>query len=83
MKILHLCLDYANDWDLFSILRWIDVGQTKFPLLFECAMKYFCIPGSSVPSERVFSASGEILRKRRNRLSGKNANMMIVLNGNI
>merc|ERR1719273_2314845 len=59
------------DEEIDPIVWWIDVGKEQFPLLFETAMKYLCIPATSCPSERVFSAAGEILRKRRNQLGRK------------
>ena len=33
-----------------------------FPLLYEVAAKLFIIPATSVPSERVFSVSGFVLK---------------------
>uniref|UniRef100_A0A2S2P8M9 Zinc finger BED domain-containing protein 1 n=1 Tax=Schizaphis graminum TaxID=13262 RepID=A0A2S2P8M9_SCHGA len=40
--------------------------------LTELALKYACIPATSVPSERIFSKAGQIVSQRRNRLSPKN-----------
>ena len=34
-------------------------------MLFEAAIKFLIIPATSIPSERVFSVSGEVLRKDR------------------
>lgn len=62
---------------------WIDHGQSKYPLLYETALKFLSVPATSVPSERVFSGNGEMLRKKRNRLSGPVANMIIILNKNL
>lgn len=36
--------------------------------MFQIALKYLCTPGSSVPVERLFSATGYIITDRRNRL---------------
>ena len=65
------------------IVWWIDEGQTQYPLLFDTAIKFLSIPATSVPSERVFSSAGDLLTKKRNRLSGKVANMMITLHKNL
>ena len=69
--------------------------RRKCPLSFwkskECVMeelsilakKYLSIPATSVPSERVFSKAGQIMNERRNRINGKNLDMLIFLNMNI
>ena len=46
------------------------------------AFNYLGIPGSSIPSERLFSKSGIILNKRRTLLSDKNLEMLLFLAGN-
>jgi hypothetical protein len=43
-------------------------NQGKWPTLFKLAMDLLAIQGTSVPCERVFSASKETARARRNRL---------------
>ena len=47
------------------------------PILAEVARALLCVPGSSVPSERVFSKSGQLLNKRRASLKSKNVDMLI------
>jgi hypothetical protein len=42
--------------------------------------KYFCIPATSAPSERVFSAAGYISSDRRNKLGNKLIDELIFLN---
>lgn len=51
--------------------------------LSEVAMKYACIPATSVPSERIFSKAGQIVSQRRNRLTPKNVDALIFLNKNL
>jgi hypothetical protein len=41
-----------------------------------------CIPATSVTSERVFSAAGEILSKKRSRLTPDHLDMLIFLFNN-
>ncbi|CAN0016857.1 unnamed protein product, partial [Chrysoparadoxa australica] len=49
------------------------------PLLKEVARKFLCIMVSSAPSERVFSASGNLITNKRNRLSPANVEKMMLL----
>lgn len=62
---------------------WKGLGKDKFPLLFQLAQKYLCIPATSVPSERVFSMAGQIISKKRNRLGDECARKLIILNHNL
>lgn len=63
------------------ICYWAE-QKDNFSLLYEIAIKYLCIPATSVPSERCFSASGEILSDRRSRLTSEHVNMLVFLNQN-
>lgn len=55
-------------------------NKSMFPELYELAQKYLSIPGTSVPSERIFSKAGQLTNVRRNRLLPKNLNQIIFLN---
>jgi hypothetical protein len=46
------------------------------------ARQYLSIPGTSVPSERIFSATGLLVNKLRNRLSSSVVDHVIFLNKN-
>ncbi|XP_024886880.1 zinc finger BED domain-containing protein 4-like [Temnothorax curvispinosus] len=50
-----------------------------YPKVYEIAMKYFVIVGTSVPSERLFSAAGDIISAKRSRITGKRASEIIFL----
>ncbi|KAG5848595.1 hypothetical protein ANANG_G00100150 [Anguilla anguilla] len=50
---------------------WQSEGH-RFPHLQKLTLKYLCVPTTSVPSERIFSKSGELISKRRSRLKPKN-----------
>lgn len=51
--------------------------------LSDVALKYACIPVSSVPSEIIFSKAGKIESQRRNKLSPKNIDVIIFLSKNL
>ena len=51
-----------------------------YSMLQHVAMKYLCIPGTSVPAERLFSKAGELVSARRNRLKPKHVNTYLFLN---
>jgi hypothetical protein len=46
------------------------------------AKRSLCIVATSVPSERVFSKSGQLISARRNRLASKTVQMVMFLNHN-
>ncbi|XP_058485902.1 E3 SUMO-protein ligase ZBED1-like [Solea solea] len=54
-----------------------------YPHLFTLAKQYLCITASSVPCERVFSKAGEVVSKKRNRLSPKTVEKLLFLNKNL
>jgi hypothetical protein len=43
------------------------------------AFDLLAIPATSVPSEQVFSKAGDLITKRRNRLSKKNIRILMLL----
>lgn len=63
-------------------LAWWKSREGSLPILSEVAKSILCVPGSSVPSERVFSKAGQILNKRRASLKSKNVDMLVTLNKN-
>ncbi len=62
---------------------WIGEGKNSYPSLYNVAMKYLCVQGSSVPSEQIFRYAGNITTARKNRLDPKTAEMHIFLYGNL
>ena len=64
-------------------LSWWQQNSFRFPKLQILARKYLCVPGSSVPSERLFSKAGQLVSERRSGLKSKNIDMMLFLNHNI
>jgi len=66
-----------------DVLEWWKAQQRYLPLLAECARKYHCIPASSAPSERLFSASGNLVSQKRSSLNPKNVHMLLYLQENM
>lgn len=64
-----------------QVLEWW-LSQRKFyPTLYKVACVYLAVPATSAASERVFSDAGNIITKKRNRLSPENANNLVFLHG--
>ena len=60
-------------------LEWWMENKRRFPVLYKLALKYLCIPATSVSSERVFSTAGDIVTASRSCLSTENVNMLLFL----
>lgn len=56
--------------------------KNTFPELYKLQLKYLSVPATSVPSERVFSKTGQLTNDRRNRLHPNNLEYIIFLNSN-
>ena len=61
---------------------WWKLHQDDFPSLSKLALKYLCIPATSVPSERIFSLAGLVVNRLRARLSPEHVDMLIFLRKN-
>lgn len=48
-------------------LKWWDERRILFPNLYEIVKRRLCIVATSVPCERLFSKTGQVLTERRNR----------------
>lgn len=64
-------------------LDWWRANERDYQLLSQLAKKYLCIPGTSVPAERLFSKEGELNSLKRNRLKPKHVHMFLFLNKNL
>src|SRR5579871_1158393 len=60
--------------------EWWKNHQLQYPILSKIARDYIGIPSTSVPSEQAFSKSGELISKRRNRLSDNAIEACMCLN---
>lgn len=56
-----------------------DVIRSMHPNLLEIAREKLSIIATSVPSERLFSKTGQILNEKRNRLTGKRLNKLVFM----
>ncbi|XP_074549985.1 E3 SUMO-protein ligase ZBED1-like [Halichoeres trimaculatus] len=63
-------------------LVWWCEKEQSFPKLSHLAHRYLCVPATSVPAERVFSAAGLIVNRLRSRLTPEHVDMLIALNKN-
>ncbi len=64
-------------------LSWWRSHETVFPLLAKLAKHYLCIPGTSVPAERVFSTAGDIVTAQRSTLSAEHVDQLLFLQKNL
>lgn len=64
----------------FNGLEWWDHHGKEYPKLSKFAKKMLAIPASSAASERVFSAAGNLISEKRNRLGPKSVNNILFLN---
>lgn len=60
-------------------MEWWQRNQHRFPIISRLARRWLCIPATSAPSERVFSAAGLAIASDRARLSGEVAAAQIFL----
>ena len=73
----------ASDKAKINVLKWWHENQTQYPHLFTLVKSHLHIPATSVPSERIFSIAGYIVRDRRSRMLSKNVNKAIFLKRNV
>ncbi|CAI5691501.1 unnamed protein product [Oreochromis niloticus] len=62
-----------------DLLEWWKQHETNFPLVVRLAKKYLCIPATSSSSERAFSASGNIITRKRSCLKQNTVDQLVFL----
>ena len=60
-------------------LQWWRENEPRFPYLAAVAKSYLGAPSTSTPSERLFSAAGNIVSKKRACLSKEHVDMLTFL----
>ena len=60
-------------------LKWWKENSIKYPRLSVLERQYLSIPGTSISSEHIFSATGLLVNKLRNRLSSSVVDHVIFL----
>ena len=64
-------------------LSWWKSNGDGYPHLREVAKRYLAAPSTSVPSERLFSAAGELYSDNRTRMAPEKAEMLLFLKYNL
>lgn len=75
-------LPTATIQDSRNPLDWWKTYSKSFPLLSEMARNVFCIPTASASSERVFSASGNIITDKRHNLNSETVKKLTLVKVN-
>nr|CAH7714552.1 unnamed protein product [Callosobruchus chinensis] len=63
-------------------LKWWQARGLLYPQLADLVKKYLCVMATSVPSERIFSKSGQILSEKRSTIKPKRMEKILFLNAN-
>jgi hypothetical protein len=69
----------VEELDSDPLQYWRDHASKAYPLLSKLAKQLLAVPATSCPSERLFSAAGCIVTKRRAALTAKHAEQIISL----
>ena len=65
-----------------DVYQWWRNNQHLFPILSRIARKYLSIPATSVPCERLFSDSGNLITSKRTRLGSDVVNQLLFVKRN-
>ena len=74
---------YRMDEVYADPLEFYRNNRQHLPILTQLAKYFYCIPASSVPTERLFSQAGLTSHYLRNRLDPANLEMLTLIKGNL
>ena len=77
MYILNRYISLDRQKSSTSPIKWWSQNKDEYPNLFNMAIEFLGIPGTSVPSERLFSIAGDVMSAKRNRLKPATARALI------
>lgn len=66
-----------------NLLTWWKARQVVYESLTDIMKRRLCIVAKSVPVERIFSKTGQIISERRNRLKPKKVRQLVFPNANL
>ncbi|XP_041706895.2 E3 SUMO-protein ligase ZBED1-like isoform X1 [Coregonus clupeaformis] len=66
-----------------NAMKWWRSQEKELPVLSTLAKRYLCIPGTSVPAERIFSTAGDIVNAQRSVLRPDHVDELIFLKKNL
>lgn len=75
-EVQRYCAEDKLDLDK-NPLEWWKQRKIQFPYLIQLIREIFCITATSCPSERLFSAAGNLITQKRNCLLPQNVNRML------
>ncbi|XP_051935570.1 E3 SUMO-protein ligase ZBED1-like [Hippocampus zosterae] len=64
-------------------LSWWEAKDSLYPRLTHVMTRRLCVVATSVPSERIFSKTGQMLTERRNRINPSKLRHLVFLNANL
>jgi len=81
IEAYHACPKIAEGHKV-DVLEWWKGMASHLPILSELAREWLCIPGASTSSERLFSASGNIITAKRTNLDPSTSKKLTLIKVN-
>lgn len=78
---IRINIDCESHLD-FDILKWWQMNQAQFPTMARFARFIHAIPATSAPSERCFSAAGNVYSEKRTSMKPETLNSILLLRSN-
>jgi len=81
-KLCHGCSLTCTEGSYVDPLQWWKENYKIYPNVWLVAIRILCIPATSAPAERVFSAASNLVNKKRIRLHPDSVDLLIYLRAN-